>query len=425
MSMFPEDPNDPRLPEPAEELLGNWPLPRKDDGEWERLAARIDGQVQIARAGSTSDELLEAPWADLPEEEREIQRRSHPRMKRPSEGSLAQLAKASVAQHLHERRERDELARAMLSQAVKARQEARVQTTAAEASATQSASDRAPGLAQLVGRAQPVATHVAGKASPASRPRASEAAQLSVLGNASEPEAAAERTVAATAESPSGRQDRRMWIGVAFGLLGMAAAAMMYVRTAHQEVASEAVALHEVSPKQQAPAPPPSRAPVPAPSPVLNVEEVPVDEGPAAGKAVGVPRASKPQVHRTATGTRKEVATAHESASPEPPPAGPSEPGMVMADSQGVSLPDKPSTGAVQVAVGSVMGSARACVAGQGAPSRASVQFGSDGRVASVAVSGPAAGTEAEGCIKTALGRARVQPFSRAAYVVHLTVRPQ
>ena len=95
-----------------------------------------------------------------------------------------------------------------------------------------------------------------------------------------------------------------------------------------------------------------------------------------------------------------------------------------MADSHG-SLPDHPSTGAVQAAVGTVMGAARACVAGQSAASRATVNFGSDGKVQSVAVSGPAQGTNAEPCLRSALSGARVQPFARAAYSVNLTVRPQ
>jgi hypothetical protein len=98
---------------------------------------------------------------------------------------------------------------------------------------------------------------------------------------------------------------------------------------------------------------------------------------------------------------------------------------MMMAESIGsAALPEKPSTGAVQVAVGAVMGAARACVAGQAAASRATMQFASDGRVSAVTVSGPAAGTAAEGCIQTALRGARVQPFARAVFQVNLSIRP-
>ncbi|MCC6901635.1 MAG: hypothetical protein IT377_21870, partial [Polyangiaceae bacterium] len=77
-----------------------------------------------------------------------------------------------------------------------------------------------------------------------------------------------------------------------------------------------------------------------------------------------------------------------------------------------------------QAAIGSVMGSARACVAGPDEASRATLTFGSDGRVQSVAVSGKAAGTPAEACIKAALGKARVQPFARPSFSVGTTIRP-
>jgi hypothetical protein len=93
------------------------------------------------------------------------------------------------------------------------------------------------------------------------------------------------------------------------------------------------------------------------------------------------------------------------------------------AESTG-GTPEKPSLGAAQAAVGAVLGSARACVAGQDGPSNATITFGSDGRVQSVAVSGPARGTSAEGCIKAALSKARVQPFSRPTFATSTAVRP-
>ena len=88
------------------------------------------------------------------------------------------------------------------------------------------------------------------------------------------------------------------------------------------------------------------------------------------------------------------------------------------------SVPEAPSQGAIQGALGSVMGGAKACVAGQDGPSRANVVFGSNGRVKSVSISGPAAGTGAAGCIKSALSKASVGPFSRDSYAVGVTIRP-
>ncbi|MCC6214149.1 MAG: hypothetical protein IT376_04730 [Polyangiaceae bacterium] len=111
-------------------------------------------------------------------------------------------------------------------------------------------------------------------------------------------------------------------------------------------------------------------------------------------------------------------------------PAGPGEddppplPGGRNAE-KGGDLPEKPSSGAVQAALGAVMGAARSCVAGHDQASTVTVAFGSDGRVTSVVVSaGPAAGTPAAACIQAALGRARVEPFARATFSVGATVRP-
>ena len=49
--------------------------------------------------------------------------------------------------------------------------------------------------------------------------------------------------------------------------------------------------------------------------------------------------------------------------------------------------------------------------------------FQSDGSVQSVSVSGGAAGKAAEGCIRAALVKARVQPFAQATYSASTTIR--
>ena len=58
------------------------------------------------------------------------------------------------------------------------------------------------------------------------------------------------------------------------------------------------------------------------------------------------------------------------------------------------------------------------------APSRASLTFGSYGKVQTIAVSGAATGTPAEECIKCALQKANVGPFSKPTYNVAITIRP-
>jgi hypothetical protein len=91
-------------------------------------------------------------------------------------------------------------------------------------------------------------------------------------------------------------------------------------------------------------------------------------------------------------------------------------------DSSG--LPDTPAPGAVNVARSQYLGEARRCVVGHEQPSNAIVVFSSDGRVQSVSVTGPAAGTPAEACIKSALGKTRVEPFAKPTFSIPVPIRP-
>ena len=88
------------------------------------------------------------------------------------------------------------------------------------------------------------------------------------------------------------------------------------------------------------------------------------------------------------------------------------------------SVPLTPSQGQVQSALANVRGAARGCVAGMEEASRASVTFGSSGRVSSVSVSGPAATKPAAACIRAALKDARVPAFQNPSFSVGLTIRP-
>jgi hypothetical protein len=88
------------------------------------------------------------------------------------------------------------------------------------------------------------------------------------------------------------------------------------------------------------------------------------------------------------------------------------------------TVPLKPSLGAIQGALGTALPAARACLGPDDPISRATVTFRSDGAVASVSVSGGAAGTPAEECIRSALMRARVAPFAQPTFTAPATVRP-
>jgi hypothetical protein len=87
-------------------------------------------------------------------------------------------------------------------------------------------------------------------------------------------------------------------------------------------------------------------------------------------------------------------------------------------------LPAKPSMGAVQGALGTVMPATRYCLGPDDPVSRATITFKSDGSVQTIAVAGDAAGHPAEGCIRSRLMDARVPPFASPTFTWTVTVRP-
>lgn len=98
--------------------------------------------------------------------------------------------------------------------------------------------------------------------------------------------------------------------------------------------------------------------------------------------------------------------------------------GDLQARAEQGTVPLKPSLGAIQGALGTALPAARACLGPDDPISRATVTFRSDGGVASVSVSGGAAGTPAEECIRAALMKARVEPFAQPTFTAPATVRP-
>jgi hypothetical protein len=181
------------------------------------------------------------------------------------------------------------------------------------------------------------------------------------------------------------------------------------------------------TPRAVEPEPPaPHAALDPTSLPSLPRETAPraqVKPSPAGEKAS--PPASKP-----APGTGKVVAekiVLEEEGKPAPKPTpspAPSDAKLRPAELSSNKMTDRPTAGAAQAAIGSVLGNARACIAGHPHPSSAQLVFGSDGQVQSVTVGGPAAGTPAAACIESALKKARVQPFAAATFSLGVTVRP-
>jgi hypothetical protein len=110
-------------------------------------------------------------------------------------------------------------------------------------------------------------------------------------------------------------------------------------------------------------------------------------------------------------------------------PSDPLQPAAAVAAGSGLSgeldsVPLKPPLGAVQSALGVAGRAARGCLLAGDAVSHATVTFRSDGSVSDVAVSGGAAGTPADSCIRAALSGARVPPFAEPSFAAPVTVRP-
>jgi hypothetical protein len=196
--------------------------------------------------------------------------------------------------------------------------------------------------------------------------------------------------------------------------------------------ATVATASPSTTPTTVNPEPPKAKAaPIPPPQPQVQQPQA------VAVKAAPLPKPEKAP-----------VAAPQEKAAPEPPPpaepagppglvgaikkaAGPLEPTSAPKEVEATpvklsngEIPEMPAQGAIQGALGAQRGAARACMDGQSAPSRAAVVFGSNGKVQSVTVAGPAAGTGAESCIRKALSKASVGPFSRPTFQVSLTITP-
>jgi hypothetical protein len=155
-----------------------------------------------------------------------------------------------------------------------------------------------------------------------------------------------------------------------------------------------------------------------APPPAAAAEPAAAPPAPAAKAAPVAKAAPAPEPEPTGLlGSIKKAAGPMEANSgPEkaeakaPPPRG--------------DIPELPAQGAISGALGSPRAAARNCLTGQEAPSRATIVFASSGTVKSVNVTGPAAGTPAAECIKTAMSKTVVGPFKHETFSVSTTISP-
>ena len=264
---------------------------------------------------------------------------------------------------------------------------------------------------------------------------------------------------AATAAPKESGKSSGIGIGIV-AALAIAAGGMMYVRTVNRPTApssdanrAPAAAVVAQTPATQLEA---KKADTPS-SPTLMASAAPSAAAAAApaGPAVIAAAAPAQAVALADTGNKAPAAEDKSPAAAAPPAAATPAPGSdkptdlasamakaAGADAKGSSasaatepaaggkasgntnLPEQPSQGSVSSAMGSVMGGAKACVAGADDVSRAQVTFASGGTVSSVSVSGWAAGKGAAGCIKSALKGAKVGAFSKPTFTVGVTIRP-
>ncbi len=354
---------DVQLPEEAESMLAGWPVPERSESTWDAGANKILDVVASTEIGSTDNSLLAAP---MPEEAGEGEQVMKSGVESKPSQSLADLAKAAIVE---KEEEANELVRAGLSLAKE--------------------DDRAP---------EP---SVAEAQSPHAESRQSGVVDI--------------RRAKPKTDSGSGKT-----IGGIIAVLGVAAAVALYVSSQQKEpgqfAAGPSAPVDPAAAGLEEPAAEPAG---PEPEKALEIDQLPAETGKVA-------RATP-----NARSVKKLAATPEPVAAAKPEPAPnmkaeepPDDPEMrPAAKDEATRL--QPATGELTSALGAHLGAARACVAGQSAPSSALVVFGADGRVKGVTVAGPAAGTPSASCIRSALMRARVKRFAKPSFAAPtLTIRP-
>ncbi len=405
-----------KLPARAEALLSEWSLAERD---WEALAERT---VEKARATSgTIDEALFA--APLPPEAGE------PGFEAGSSAAAAVTAGAPVAP-----KSLAELARASMKRK------------------SEGANDIARESLAVASQARAQVDEIAERVQAASKPRSASVPDIEA--EAAAPSAAEEEPSAADEAAPqpstplrsvppaapTGTPSRGPLYLSAFAALAAAAAVVIVMtrKTPEPPIALQSTTTTAAAANAPA-APQADKQGEPSPAaPAEQVAQLPPAQAeaakaanapsPAAGGALAAkPAASAPSA--VPSGVAPEAITLEDEepapAPAAPAPAAPSAEPMRPAELPTGGLPDYPSSGAVSAAIGSVMGQARACVAGQDDPSSVQITFASDGHVKSVSVGGAAAGTPAASCIENAFKKAKVQPFAKPSLSVPATVRPQ
>lgn len=423
--MSTQNDREPRLPPRAEEMLDGWPAPSRGALAWEETASGIMARVRDTAIASTPDELLDAP---LPEE--------------PGEGSRGAPQGSAPASSMAPGA--DEPSLAEIARAAMASSEAANREIARDAMIAAEAGRRSPPREAPPPRAAAVSAKVAGlqgRVARVSEPGRAAAKAAPLVAVPAEPAVAPAHEAPAHSElpGPPSREAGR-WNAAVFGgaVLAIAAAATLYVSSG-RHTAPEAQLSASPEARHAAPAAAKPGAPaVTPPEPVTTTEaaastperaqRLAFDELPVAAKSRPAASSGRDSLafrvkKESPKGGEKQLVLEERDEAPQQ-----NAPQAVAAHdtpAQATPLAERPSGGAVQAALGSVMTGARSCLAGQEEGTRATVTFeGKTGRVKSVTLAGAAAGSPAESCVRGALMGARLPAFSEDTFTASVTVRP-
>jgi hypothetical protein len=446
------DPDHPdRRPPGAEELLQKWPEQPRSDADFERMAraieARIAHEVLPGDEGSSADQGdLNADKAtphQLETDQLETDQLETTVTRRTERGRRAAEDRDKAGGHRSEdwlfrpplplqsgepRHSPVTTSRSGTELSLKDIARAALEGNAAEAS---SPAPRPPLQSHVQQRRVPLRVHEDPGASQS--PTAERHSQVNLVANRTRtaPGPSAVSVGPGAPEStapPAGAQARKrpaawwMW-----GAVAAAACLSLVIARDLVNPAAESVATNPTTVIVKTTVIPAAAPPVvePAPERVTSAQPSAPSEEPVAEVAsLDQLPVAKPKAAPRAAAARPTTSTPDaEGKALLQPESAAAEPALVPAASA-AARPNRPSIGAAQGAVGAKLGTARACLAGSTVPSKAAVVFGSDGRVRSVTVSGPAKGTPAEGCIIKAMSGARLKPFADDSFTVRTTVRP-
>ena len=388
-----------KLQRNADELLRDFPATEPD---FEAQAQAIQARLKGSPGGMVFDDWLKVP--ELPAEPGEASLASSVRAAPKS--NFAEMARKSV----QKKDDSVEIAKELLAATAQSRR------PNAEMVERVRAAGRAPATTTPM---------------PASERTADEAERASGV-------VARAATTVRPAAAPAAASNRGAVIGIAGGLLALAACVALVVRSSDEDSrTSAALAAQKAAdaPAAAAAKPEPAAPVAKTNDGVVSPEALAAAPAPAAAgreepKAValkggGMPAAAPGAKSAPAASAKQEAVVLEDdpqAAAPapvehkaEPAP----EPQLKPAEGNTGSVPLSPSAGAISTALSGVRGGAQACLAGQSDPVTAVVTFGADGHVLRVSAGGPSGA-----CIQAALSKAHIAPFAKESYSATTTIRP-